>query len=153
MLLDGMLFSWSYGWAVTRTGLLKSQKNIGHALSTGENLPRSYLWLPVLCYVLLSRGLTSENEKRSNSSETPWSLPSITRPWTWRSFQIDLTILKGSSKTWHLLCRWRSVLEIKCKAHVWWWIPRHLKVTESLIPTIVSLLGNCAAHKHILFKK
>lgn len=74
-------------------------ENIGHALSVGESLPRSYLWLPVLCCIFLFSGLTLENEERSHSSETPCSLPSTTRPWTWRSFQIDVTRLKGSSKT------------------------------------------------------
>lgn len=64
-----------------------------------------YLWgkaLPeftcdYLCCILFCNGLTSENERGSNSSETLCSLPAITRPWMWGSIperlkvQVNLT--------------------------------------------------------------
>lgn len=54
-----------YGWAVIRT--TQVTQNISHALPMGKAFPEP-TW-DYLCCITLGRGLTSENEEPSNSSE------------------------------------------------------------------------------------
>lgn len=50
-----------------------------------------------LCRTLLCNGLTSENERGSNSSETLCGHPAITRPWPWMWGSVP-DRLKGARK-------------------------------------------------------
>lgn len=98
--------------------VFSSPKKHRSCLIHGENLPEVTCdYLCCAMYYFLEASL-----QKMKKGQILLKLPEVFHPsqghGRGRSFQIDLTILKGSSKTWHLLCRWRSVLEIKCKAHV-----------------------------------
>lgn len=117
---------------------IQVRENIGSALSMGKAFPEFICG--GLCCVLLSNGLTSENEEGPHSSETPCSRPSITRPSMWRSVPDRLPPAQGIKQNLTppvplkaCLGNLTQSMHAVVRAQRW-------EGTESLIPTMIVFL-------------
>lgn len=117
---------------------IQVRENIGPALSLGKAFPEFICGC--LCCVLLSSGLTSENEEGPHSSETPCSRPSITRPSMWRSVPDRLPPSQGIKQNLtppvplkECLGNVAQSMHAVVRAQRW-------EGTESLIPTMIVFL-------------
>lgn len=127
VLLDGMLFPWSYGWAILELVYSSHRKHRSCLIYGGEpsqNFP--VMTCAVYYFAVASPQITKKGQ-------ILLKLPAVFHPSQGHGcgglFWTDLVSLKGLSKTWQLPIPLKECLGNLVQACVWWWIPSHLKVT------------------------